>query len=75
MTKRTATLSIYMSAARKLPDSATCVEISNYLRRPYQRNDTKQLMRERERERKYLLAQFEGRQSLVRAGTAPESIP
>jgi len=32
-------------------------------------------MRERERERKYLLAQFEGRQSLVRAGTAPESIP
>ena len=46
MTKRTATLSIYMSAARKLPDSATCVEISNYLRRPYQRNDTKQLMRE-----------------------------
>lgn len=29
MTKRTATLSIYMSAARKLPDSATCVEISN----------------------------------------------
>jgi len=27
-----------------------------------------------ERERKYLLAQFEGRQSLVRAGTASECI-
>jgi len=71
MTNRTAILSIYMSAARKLPDSATCIKI---------RNDSYILkemtpIEEREREKaKYLLAQFKGRQSLVRTGTASECI-
>ena len=33
-----------MSAARKLPDSATCVKIRNDLWRPYQRNDYQTLI-------------------------------